>query len=57
MNDRDLSFGELFEEIAATRARYEALRSFHGSLDERARLVSRLHTLRAQMADLRNTGI
>lgn len=51
------TFGQVFEEIAATRARYETLRTVDGSFDERARLVSRLHDLRARVADLRTSGI
>jgi len=54
--NRGPAFDELFSEIAGTRVHYETLRSAHGALEERARLVSRLHTLRAQIAALANLG-
>lgn len=54
--DTGPALDELFDEIAGTRARYETLRSTHGPLEERARLVSRLHALRAQAASLTSLG-
>lgn len=42
-------------EIARTRSTFEELRTTHGSFDERARLLDRLHTLRAGAAKIRST--
>lgn len=53
--DTGTSFDTLLAEIAGTRTHYEALRSSNGSFDERAITLSRLHTLRARMAELRRT--
>lgn len=46
-------FDALLAEMAGARARYEFLRVGDGSLEERAILLDRLHTLRAQMAEAR----
>ena len=48
-------FDALFEELARTRNRYELLRISGTSLDERSRLLTRLHALRAEMAQERTT--
>jgi hypothetical protein len=47
------TFEEILAEMAGTRSTFESLRSNGGSFDERARLVSRLHDLRARAAELR----
>lgn len=44
---------DLFRELAGTRSRFEVMRSTNGSLEERAILVSRLHSLRAEIAAFR----
>ena len=43
----------LFDDMAKTRHRYELLRINGGPLDERAALLTRLHSLRAEMATQR----
>ena len=48
-------FGPLFNELLATRARYEGLRIGNGSFAERAMLLDRLHALRYEMGELRRT--
>ena len=50
-------FNALFDDMARTRHRYEQLRIAGGSLDERSRLLARLHTLRAQMAHERGVTL
>ena len=50
-------FHALFEDIARTRNHYETLRIAGGSLDERSRLLDRLHTLRAEIARERGTTL
>jgi len=49
------TFEEVLSDIAGTRSTYELLRVTNGSFDERARLLTRLHTLRALAAELRAT--
>ena len=46
-------FGALFEELLATRARYESLRIAGASYSDRADLIERLHSLRHDMGLLR----
>jgi hypothetical protein len=48
-------FDALLAEMAGARAHYEVLRVGGGSLEERAILLGRLHTLRARMAEVRAT--
>ena len=48
-------FGELFQELLTTRARYETLRIDGAPFDQRAELLERLHTLRSNMGQLRNS--
>ncbi len=48
-------FGELFNELLATRARYENLRIAGASLSERAELIGLLHALRQEMGLLRSS--
>ncbi len=50
-------FNSLFEDISRTRHRYEILRISGGSLDERSRLLYRLHTLRSEIARERGTTL
>jgi len=49
------TFEEVLTEIAGARSTYEDLRATAGPFDERARLVSQLHTLRARVAELRES--
>ena len=46
-------FGALFNELLATRARYESLRIAGASYSDRADLIERLHSLRHDMGLLR----
>jgi hypothetical protein len=46
-------FETLFDDMAKTRHRYELLRISGGSLDERSALLTRLQSLRAEMASQR----
>ncbi len=46
-------FGALFDELLATRARYESLRIAGASYSDRADLIERLHSLRRDMGLLR----
>jgi len=48
-------FGELFQELLTTRARYEALRMGGAPFGQRAELLARLHALRSTMGQLRNS--
>lgn len=50
-------FDDLFGDMAQLRYRYEHLRSSGGSFDERARILSRLQTLRADIAGERRSMI
>lgn len=46
-------FGALFNELLATRARYESLRMAGASYSDRADLIDRLHSLRHDMGLVR----
>lgn len=46
-------FGALFNELLATRARYESLRIAGASYSDRADMIERLHSLRHDMGLLR----
>ena len=48
-------FGALFNELLATRARYESLRMAGASYADRADLIDRLHSLRHDMGLVRRS--
>ena len=48
-------FGTLFDELLATRARYENLRMAGASYSDRADMIERLHSLRHDMGLLRRS--
>ena len=50
-------FGALFDELLATRARYESLRIAGASYSDRADMIERLHSLRHDMSLLRRSLI
>jgi hypothetical protein len=50
-------FGALFNELLATRARYESLRMAGASYSDRADMIDRLHSLRHNMSLLRRNLI
>ena len=49
------TFDELFGQLMTTRARLEAVRTAGGHFEERATLQTRLHALRADLANARHT--
>jgi hypothetical protein len=48
-------FGTLFRELLSTRAQYESMRIGGAGFGDRAEMLDRLHTLRANMSMVRKT--
>lgn len=49
------TFDDLLAELQHTRSHYEDLRIHNGSFADRAATISRLHTLRSAIAELRSS--